>query len=431
MPLNAMCKPGVSSTSDICAVLILHLYEGAMSLWGSTRGRCNFETLSVLASAYPSWSMIAIAGVDDVDSYEELCRFISTVSERSGVKHFVVHARKCILAGLSPAQNRTIPPLRCGPSSAMLVWPCIHYLDCPSDGTSSLGKWRGIVSPMWLVVSPALQGRRQMDTLTGMHTINLSFSSHQPCAMLCRREWVWALGRDFPELEFSLNGVVQDCHEAAAALQHSQEGAHVHGVMIGRAAYHGPWACLGNADRAVFGAAANAAANRREVRPCFPSRSQAMQESLSSAKILFNKQCRGPVSFPVGAKLRSSCRAVTYRQCPASSLTNWPQWEVSSRCSRDAKHKSCQRGIALVPCRRALLLQVLARYGDYGDAILGRFGVKEDGNKIPNVRAVIKPLIGLFYGEAGGRRWRNAIDQALLRKPATVSEVIHVRALLV
>ena len=84
--------------------------------------------------------------------------------------------------------------------------------------------------------------------------------------MLCRREWVWALGRDFPELNFSLNGVVQDCHEAAAALQHSQESANVHGVMIGRAAYHGPWACLGNADRAVFGAAVNAAANRREVR---------------------------------------------------------------------------------------------------------------------------------------------------------------------
>ena len=209
----------------------------------------------------------SIAGVDDVDSYEELCRFISTVSERSGVKHFVVHARKCILAGLSPAQNRTIPPLRCGPSSAMLVWPCIHHLDCPSDGTGSSGEKRGIVSPGCPTASAAIHGRRQIDALTVMHTVKLSFSSYQTCAMLCRREWVWALGRDFQELDFSLNGVVQDCHEAAAALQHSQEGAHVHGVMIGRAAYHGPWACLGNADRAVFGAPVNAAANRREVRP--------------------------------------------------------------------------------------------------------------------------------------------------------------------
>ena len=74
-----------------------------------------------------------------------------------------------------------------------------------------------------------------------------------------------------------------------------------------------------------------------------------------------------------------------------------------------------------------LIAQVLARYAVYGDSILGRFGVKDDGHKIPNVRAVIKPLIGLFYGEVGGRRWRNAIDRVLLQKPATVSEVIQVR----
>ena len=48
-----------------------------------------------------------------MDSYEELCHFIRTVSERSRVRHFIMHARKCLLAGLSPAQNRTIPPLRC------------------------------------------------------------------------------------------------------------------------------------------------------------------------------------------------------------------------------------------------------------------------------------------------------------------------------
>lgn len=30
----------------------------------------------------------------------------------AGVTHFIVHARKAILGGLSPAQNRSIPPLR-------------------------------------------------------------------------------------------------------------------------------------------------------------------------------------------------------------------------------------------------------------------------------------------------------------------------------
>lgn len=51
-------------------------------------------------------------GVDDVDSYEQLQRFVRIVSEGSPVRHFVVHARKCFLQGLNPHQNRTVPPLR-------------------------------------------------------------------------------------------------------------------------------------------------------------------------------------------------------------------------------------------------------------------------------------------------------------------------------
>ena len=34
------------------------------------------------------------------------------VSRGAGVKHFIIHARKAILGGLSPAQNRNIPPLK-------------------------------------------------------------------------------------------------------------------------------------------------------------------------------------------------------------------------------------------------------------------------------------------------------------------------------
>ena len=77
---------------------------------------------------------------------------------------------------------------------------------------------------------------------------------------------MYALKRDFPDLDFSLNGVVDSCHEAAAVNQYDRSGARTHGVMIGRAAYHYPWQCLSDADRAVFGQE-NVATNRREVRP--------------------------------------------------------------------------------------------------------------------------------------------------------------------
>lgn len=49
-------------------------------------------------------------GCDDHDSQEFTREFVRTVAQ-SGCKHFIVHARKAWLTGLSPAANRTIPPL--------------------------------------------------------------------------------------------------------------------------------------------------------------------------------------------------------------------------------------------------------------------------------------------------------------------------------
>ncbi len=49
-------------------------------------------------------------GVDDMESYEELANFITTV-EQAGCDTFIIHARKAWLKGLSPKENRTVPPL--------------------------------------------------------------------------------------------------------------------------------------------------------------------------------------------------------------------------------------------------------------------------------------------------------------------------------
>ncbi|KAK7334661.1 hypothetical protein VNO80_26422 [Phaseolus coccineus] len=51
-------------------------------------------------------------GVDDHDSYNELCDFIYKVSSLSPAKHFIIHSRKALLKGLSPSENRSIPPLK-------------------------------------------------------------------------------------------------------------------------------------------------------------------------------------------------------------------------------------------------------------------------------------------------------------------------------
>ena len=49
-------------------------------------------------------------GIDELDSYEFLCSFIEQVSA-AGCDTFILHARKAWLSGLSPKENREIPPL--------------------------------------------------------------------------------------------------------------------------------------------------------------------------------------------------------------------------------------------------------------------------------------------------------------------------------
>jgi tRNA-dihydrouridine synthase A len=241
-------------------------------------------------------------GVDDVDSYAALSYFIETVSSQSPVTHFVIHARKCLLKGLNPHQNRTVPPLR--------------------------------------------------------------------------YEWIWALRRDFPGLEFSLNGGVVSLEEAGTVLgypisitetttttrdnendeydnvttppppptiitdntvipqllgNNTKGGGGLSGVMIGRAAYHTPWHLLGDADRYIFGADSNPTSSRR---------------------------------------------------------------------------------------------QVLEEYTKYADAMVGRYCVKPDGHKVPSVRTMVKPLLGMFAGEPRGKKWRAAVDVAL-KTAESVSEVME------
>jgi tRNA-dihydrouridine synthase A len=49
-------------------------------------------------------------GIDDMESYDQLTDFITRIHNK-GCQHFIIHARKAWLQGLSPKENRTIPPL--------------------------------------------------------------------------------------------------------------------------------------------------------------------------------------------------------------------------------------------------------------------------------------------------------------------------------
>jgi tRNA-dihydrouridine synthase A len=71
------------------------------------------ECLSAMAGAAPAGVEVTVKhrlGVDDQDPEDSLFGFVETVAA-AGVRTFVVHARKAWLKGLSPRENRDIPPL--------------------------------------------------------------------------------------------------------------------------------------------------------------------------------------------------------------------------------------------------------------------------------------------------------------------------------
>lgn len=82
-------------------------------------GACLMAEPELVAECYAAMSRaVAIPvtiksriGIDERDSYRELAHFIITIAN-AGCKTFIVHARKAWLSGLSPKQNREIPPLR-------------------------------------------------------------------------------------------------------------------------------------------------------------------------------------------------------------------------------------------------------------------------------------------------------------------------------
>ena len=112
-------------------------------------------------------------GIDRVEDYGFMRDFVGAVALRGGCEVFIVHARNAWLKGLSPKENRDVPPLR-------------HDL-------------------------------------------------------------AWRLKAEFPQLTIVLNGGIVDDDAIALHLQH------VDGVMVGRHAYHHPFAMAGW-DARFFGA---------------------------------------------------------------------------------------------------------------------------------------------------------------------------------
>ncbi len=78
-------------------------------------------------------------GIDDQDSYEFLTNFVTLVSETGGCEQFTIHARKAWLSGLSPKENREIPPLDY-PRAYQLKQDFPHLIIAVNGGVKTLAE---------------------------------------------------------------------------------------------------------------------------------------------------------------------------------------------------------------------------------------------------------------------------------------------------
>ncbi len=81
-------------------------------------GACLMKTPEIVAQCVSDMSNVVSIpisvksriGVDDIYSYAKLYDFIKIIAS-AGCNEFIIHARKALLSGLNPKQNRNIPPL--------------------------------------------------------------------------------------------------------------------------------------------------------------------------------------------------------------------------------------------------------------------------------------------------------------------------------
>jgi len=118
---NAYHRELMFSLSDGERQLLLQVQEALKRFDSGSFGACLMadpelvaDCLRAMIEAVPTEVPVTVKcriGIDTQDDYGFFERFVA-VTAGSGVRVFIVHARKAFLSGLSPRENREVPPLR-------------------------------------------------------------------------------------------------------------------------------------------------------------------------------------------------------------------------------------------------------------------------------------------------------------------------------
>jgi tRNA-dihydrouridine synthase A len=153
-------------------------------------------------------------GIDDKDSYEELVGFVERVSA-AGVSSFAIHARKAWLTGLSPKENREIPPLD---------YPRVHRLkrDFPHLEIAINGGVRTLD-----------EARAQLQHVDG---VMIGRAAYDDPTMLARADReIFGEAAEPPTRREVVEGLIGYAEELAAqSVPFHRLGRHLHGLFAGQ-----------------------------------------------------------------------------------------------------------------------------------------------------------------------------------------------------
>jgi len=172
-------------------------------------------------------------GIDDQDEDEDLNNFVETVA-KSGCRTFIVHARKAWLQGLSPKENRDVPPLNYGRVYRLKQkWPEleIHI----NGGVANLEQ---ALEHLEHVDGVMLGRAAYHDPFILAHVDSLIYNQSNPLSnraqavevMLPFIEQQLALGKTLPQITRHMLGVFHACPGARKWRRHLSENAHLDGA---------------------------------------------------------------------------------------------------------------------------------------------------------------------------------------------------------
>jgi tRNA-dihydrouridine synthase len=322
-------------------------------------------------------------GADDMDSYEHFARFVRVVAE-GGCTHFIVHARKCLLKGLDPKGNRTVPPLR-------YAWVQRIALENPH---------------LRISINGGLTAWSQVEQL-------LSLTRPPPGSAAAAAAATAAATAPLP---LPLQGLSAS---APALEEQQQEGA---GAAAGGGEQQSPVAC-GEEDCSEWSSSSSSsssssaaegseeAAEGAAAAPPPPIAHDAHHEELLPASQFLAEGLGPPLAPAPGVYGGEGALLESCMIGRAAYGTPWMFGDVDRRFFGQPNPGLSRR-------------EVLGAYVEYTERLLA--SVPEDERGMSHYRPFVmaKPLIGLFQGEYGGARFRRCLSIGLQDKKLGLREAV-------